>query len=365
MAPESLLPTTGITPLTEDLACLDAVAPSSIPTLISASTSTSASAAASAYSSASSSNLPPSTGLGPNSWCAKPSNRKRRAAEFPKMPRPPKRVNAGTRDWSNYFEAQVERGVEYSGLAVTPSQPQAMGESRHRRNEHPRHELVVAPQVATLALRSLLGQEKQMVFCDSNMGAMAAMPVFETSFVSLGVSFSATAPCQEMPFEPSSSLLPQDVPGRTAPSRCDHSRHLPSPCRGYPRRSPSPQCGYSRRSPSPRCRHLHRLPSPQREYLCHPLSPRHKYQRHPPSPRNHPHDSRPPFRMTQDLGWSQHHGNRNYEREPQREPVYDGSDPLHTWGASSSLDSPSDSATSPAWAPPATDASSAPPASAP
>ena len=120
-APESLLPTTGVTPLTEDPARLDAVAPSSIPTPISASTSTSASAAASAYSSASSSNLPPLTGLGPNSWRAKSSNCKRHAAEFPKTPRLPKQVDAGTRDWSNYFKAQVERGVEYSGQAVTPS----------------------------------------------------------------------------------------------------------------------------------------------------------------------------------------------------------------------------------------------------
>ena len=96
-------------------------------------------------------------------------------------------------------------------------------ETRRRENEHPRHELVVAPRVATLTPCSLLGQEKQMVFRDSDTGAMAAMPVFETSFASLGVSFSATAPRQEMPFEPSSSLLPRDVPGQTAPSRRDHS----------------------------------------------------------------------------------------------------------------------------------------------
>ena len=120
-APKSLLPMTGVMPLTEDPACLDAVVPSSTPTLISASTLTSASAAASAYSSASSSNLPPSTGLGLNLWHAKFSNCKRCAAEFPKTPRPPKRVNAGTWDWSNYFKAQVEHGVEYSGQAVTPS----------------------------------------------------------------------------------------------------------------------------------------------------------------------------------------------------------------------------------------------------
>ena len=245
-APESLLPTTSVMPLTEDPAHLDAVTLSSIPTPISASTSTSASAAASAYSSTSSTSLPPSTGPGPNSWHAKSSNRKRHAAEFPKMPRPPKRVDAGTRDWSNYFKAQVERGVKYSGQAVAPLQPQAVEESRHatemRRHEyeHPRHELAVAPRIATPAPHSLLGQEKQMVFCDSDTGAMAAMPVFKTSFASLGVSFSTTVPRQEMPFEPSSSFRPRDVPGQTAPSHHDHSRHLPSPLRDYPRCLPLP-----------------------------------------------------------------------------------------------------------------------------
>ena len=204
-----------------------------------------------------------------------------------------------------------------------------------------------------------------MVFRDSDTGAMATMPVFETSFANLGVSFSTTVPCQEMPFEPSSSFRPRDVPGQTAPSRHDHSRRSPSPLRGYPRRSPSPQRSHSRRSPSPRRGHPRRSPPPQREYLRRPPSPWREYQRRPPSPRNRPRDSRPPFRATQDSGWSQRRGNRNYKREPPREPLYDDRDPLHTWGASSSGNSPGDAATSPPWAPPATDASSAPPAAAP
>ena len=62
---EPLRPAISTEPSAEDLARLDTVAPSSIPTPISASTSTSASAAASAYSSASSSNPLPSAGLGP------------------------------------------------------------------------------------------------------------------------------------------------------------------------------------------------------------------------------------------------------------------------------------------------------------
>lgn len=59
-------------------------------TPISATASTSTSATSSAYSLALSSNLPPMTGLGPNLWHAKSSNRKRHAAEFSKMARPPK-----------------------------------------------------------------------------------------------------------------------------------------------------------------------------------------------------------------------------------------------------------------------------------
>ncbi len=245
MSSEPSLPTIVSRPSAEDLAQPDPAVPSSIPTPISASTSTSASAAASAYSSASSSNLHPSTGSGPNPWRAKPSNRKRRAAEFPKAARPPKRMDAGTRDWSHYFEAQVERGVEYSGQVVVPTQPQAAegprraNEGRRRENEHPKRDLVVAPRVAAPIPRPLLGQEKQMVFRDSDTGAMAAMPVFETSFASLGVSLSATAPRQETSSEPS-SLPPQDAHDRSAPSRRNYSRRSPSPRRDHYRRSPSP-----------------------------------------------------------------------------------------------------------------------------
>ena len=120
---EPLRPAISTEPSAEDLARLDTVAPSSIPTPISASTSTSASATASAYSSASSSNPLPSAGLGPNSWRTKSSNRKRCATEFPKSARPSKRADAGTRDWSHYFEAQAERGVEYTGQTVIPAPP--------------------------------------------------------------------------------------------------------------------------------------------------------------------------------------------------------------------------------------------------
>ena len=137
-------------------------------------------------------------------------------------------MDAGTRDWSHYFEAQVERGVEYSGQVVVPAQPQAVErprrttEDRRRESELPKHDLVVAPRIAAPVPRPLLGQEKQMVFRDSDTGAMAAMPVFETSFANLGVSLSTTAPRQEMSFEPS-SLPPQDAHDRSAPSRHDYS----------------------------------------------------------------------------------------------------------------------------------------------
>ena len=79
-------------------------------------------------------------------------------------------------------------------------------EECRREKEYSEHDLVVAPRVAAPAPRPLLGQEKQMVFCDSDTGAMAAMPIFETSFASLGVSLSATASHQEAP--PESSPLP-------------------------------------------------------------------------------------------------------------------------------------------------------------
>ena len=116
-------PTIVTRPSAENLARLDSAASSTILMPISASTSTSASAAASAHSSTSSLNLLPSAGPVPNLWCAKPSNRKRQATEFPKAAKQPKRMDVGTRDWSHYFEAQVEHGVEYSGQAVVPAQP--------------------------------------------------------------------------------------------------------------------------------------------------------------------------------------------------------------------------------------------------
>ena len=118
---EPLRPVISTVPSAKDLAHLDTVAPSSIPTPISASTLTSASATASAYSSASSSNPLPSAGLGPNSWHTKSSNRKRHAAEFPKSARPSKGADVGTRDWSHYSEAQAERGIEYTGQTVIPA----------------------------------------------------------------------------------------------------------------------------------------------------------------------------------------------------------------------------------------------------
>ena len=96
---EPLLPAIVARPPTEDQARPDSTMPASIPMPVSTSTSTSASAAASAYSSASSSNFPPSVGPGPNPWRAPPSNHKRQAAEFPKAAKPPKRKDAGTRDW--------------------------------------------------------------------------------------------------------------------------------------------------------------------------------------------------------------------------------------------------------------------------
>ena len=97
-----------------------------------------------------------------------------------------------------------------------------MTEERCGKDEHPTHDLIVAPHVAAPAPHPLLGQEKQMVFRDSDTGTMAAMPVFETSFASLGVSLSTTTLCQEMLSEPS-SLPPQDAHGQTAPSRCNYS----------------------------------------------------------------------------------------------------------------------------------------------
>ena len=156
--------------------------------------------------------------------------------EFPKAARPPKRADAGTRDWSHYFEAQVEHGVEYLGQMVIPVQPRAaegscrMTKDHHSKNEHPKHDLMVTPCVAAPAPCPLLGQEKQMVFSDSDTGAMATIPVFETSFASLGVSLSTTAPHQEMPSEPSSLPL-RDAPSQSVPSRRDNSRCSPSPCR--------------------------------------------------------------------------------------------------------------------------------------
>ena len=105
---EPSLPTIVARPPTEDQARPDSTMPASIPMPVSTSTSTSTSAAASAYSSTLSLNFPPSVGPRPNPWCTPPSNRKRQAAEFPKAAKPPKRKDAGTRDWSQYFEAQVE-----------------------------------------------------------------------------------------------------------------------------------------------------------------------------------------------------------------------------------------------------------------
>ena len=216
-------PTIVTRPSAESLARLDSAVSSAILMPISASTSTSASAAASAHSSASSSNLLPSAGPVPNPWRTKPSNHKRRAAEFPKAAKQPKQMDAGTRDWSHYFEAQVECGIKYSGQAVVPTQPRAVDglrrvtEECRRENEHPRHDLVVAPRAAAPVPHPLLGQEKQMVFHDSYTGAMAAMPVFETSFASLGVSLPATAPRQGAPSEPS-SLPPHGTHGQPASS---------------------------------------------------------------------------------------------------------------------------------------------------
>ena len=144
---EPLQPTIVTRPSAESLARLDSAVSSAILTPISASTSTSASA----HSSALSSNLLPSAGPVPNPWRAKPSNRKRRAAEFPKVAKQPKRMDVGTRGWLHYFKAQVEHGIEYSGQAVIPVQPRAVDGSRcmteecRRENEHPRHDLVVAP----------------------------------------------------------------------------------------------------------------------------------------------------------------------------------------------------------------------------
>jgi len=206
-----------------------------------------------------------------------------------------------------------------------------------------------------------------MVFRDSDTGAMAAMPVFETSFTSLGVSLSATAPRQETSSEPS-SLPPQDAHDRSAPSRRNYSQRSPSPQRDHYRRSPSPRRGYSRRSPSPRLGHLRRSPSPQREYHQRPPSPRRESQRRPPSPRSRGRKPRPPLPLTRDSGWSQRRGNPNYEGEQRRDPrdpsgparvqlpeqawldtgeARDAGDPQHTWGASSSGNSPGPSASSP------------------
>lgn len=363
---EPSLPTIVTRPPTEDQARPDSTMLASIPTPVSTSTSTSASAAASAYSSASSSNFPSSVGPGPNPWRAPPSNRKRRAAEFPKAAKPPKRKDAGTRDWSQYFEAQVERGVEYSGQGVVPARPQAaersqrVTEERRREKEYSEHDLVVAPRVAAPAPRPLLGQEKQMVFRDSDTGAMAAMPVFETSFASLGVSLSATASRQEAPPE-SSPLLPRNAQERPAPLQRDHSRRSPAPRRDRYRRSPSPRRDYSRRTPSPRrdySRHTpspRRSPSPSRNYPRRRPSPRREPQPRPPSPRGRVRNPRPSLPRTRDSGWGQRRGNPSEPLQArQPEPAWlgaietrDAGDPLATWGASSSGNSPGPSGPSP------------------
>jgi hypothetical protein len=164
---------------------------------VSASTSATASATTSPYSD-SSANLPsPPVGPSPTDWRAPSSNRKRRAADFPRAAKPAKRRDAGTRDWSGYFEAQVGRGVEYTGQEVISSRPHAVVDARRPDPSHSSRDVIAAPRAALEAPRPLMGQEKQMLFRDSDTGAMAAMPVFETSFASLGVSFPSSAPKPE------------------------------------------------------------------------------------------------------------------------------------------------------------------------
>ena len=84
------------------------------------------------------------------------------------------------------FEAQRERGVEYLGQEIVPSRSRAAELSRAAMDAHrseaslASHEVMAASRVTIAAPRALQGQEKQMLFRDSDTGAMAAMPVFET-----------------------------------------------------------------------------------------------------------------------------------------------------------------------------------------
>ena len=220
-------------------------------------------------------------------------------------------------------------------------------EERWREKEYSEHDLVVAPQVAAPAPRPLLGQEKQMVFHNSDTGAMAAMPVFETSFASLGVSLSVTASRQEAPPE-SSSLPPWNAQEQPALLQHDHSRCSPAPQHDRYRRLPSPRCDYSRCMPSPRRDYPRRSPSPSHNYLRHRPSPQRESQPRPPLPRGRVRNPRPSLPQTQDCSWGQCHGNPSepsQARQPElawldADETRDAGDPLATWGASSSGNSP-------------------------
>ena len=67
--------------------------------------------------------------------------------------------------------------------------------------------MITAPRATFDVPCPLMGQEKQMLFWDADTGAMAAMPVFETLFASLGVSFPPSASRPDGLAGPS-SLLP-------------------------------------------------------------------------------------------------------------------------------------------------------------
>ena len=109
--------------------------------------------------------------------------------------------------------------------------------------------MVTAPQAMLEAPRPLMGQEKQMLFRDADTGAMAAMPIFETSFASLGVSFPPSASRPDGLTGPSSLPPREESYSRAAAPRRERPGRSPLPRREYRRCSPSPRHEYRQRSP--------------------------------------------------------------------------------------------------------------------